>query len=270
MEAFLTYQFDETTLLETQIEKAQQHKAELLATTQSLTDKINMALATFIAFIYRCGLSWLSANSLQGLRAAWVKRGIKEPEGDQNKWLPVIYLVAGRWNPDGEKVKSGKRKGKIKWDRDTRFNKYANALRYLEENRVPADRALDYIIKAGGVTKLVDLDRVNHPITREPDANKVEAAEGLKGLGSVKAEQPDWADDIGFGMAFGRFEGGKFVVLGFQPESAKTARAKAITLVKDSAQAAEPDGEDKADEDLKKRIGIDPVAFKSAELGITV
>jgi hypothetical protein len=266
----MSIHFDETAPLLVQIEQAQQQKVELSATTQSLTDKINMALATFIAFIYRCGLAWYGASSLKGLLEAFKARGIKEPEGEQNKWLPIIYLVAGRWNPDGEKVKSGKRKGKVKWDRDTRFNKYANALRYLEENRVPADQALDVIIKAGGVTKLVELDRANHPALREPDAKTVKAAEGLKGLGSVKVDQPEWADEVAFGMAFGRFEDGKFVILGFQPESAKTARAKALTLVKDNTHAADLNQDDKAAEALKKRVGIDLVAFKAAELGIKV
>lgn len=254
----MTNLFDNATFDE-QLEEAQRIVGGYRDTAKESEERTNSKLYEFLAFVYRCGVAWyVDPTSYNSLLDAWQQRQIHEPKEGKNKWLPILALVAGRWNAEGKRVDFGDLKDQRKWDRDQAMNKYANALRYFEENGILPDAVVQTIRDhQNGLAGIVKADRDKNGVKRERHVRPedLKLARSLKPLAAVKASRTKEIGDTDFQMASGIWVDGEYRVITFVPKSS----APAQRAVLEHAKANKPqEVQDANTERLAKVVTLNP------------
>lgn len=218
----MTFQFDTNADFKAQLGQVQRIIGDYRDAIFAHEEAQAVRLYDFLAHVYACGLRWYSdETSYDALLAAWEERNIGVPKAGTNKWGPILSLVGGHFDDDN------------KWVRDFALAKYANALRYFEENELlPAQVVATIHGHDGKLSGIVAADRNKNGKPRAVATKEViEEARNQKALASVAVAKPaEFSED--FGQAYGVWEGGEFKILGFVKDSGRSAQALAVKALK--------------------------------------
>lgn len=195
-----------------------------------------------LALVYDLGMNII--NEVPGYSDAdFIKamndRGIIGPQKGENPWGKIIPMSCGDWKRDEKGEAVVNEDGKRTWRKNASLDKYARALRLMEERAVPSSEARTFMANFHeGDRRLLDgmiaVDKDNHPAAVRGLGPKAQMALNKAvsklSLGRVALDPSDCPDDgevRTFSRAFGYFENAEFVLMGFVSDSQKAAQLDA-------------------------------------------
>lgn len=219
--------------------------SENTAHVNLLSGQVTAARASttsLLALVYDLGMNIINGTPGYGdddFIKAMNDRGIIGPQKGENPWGKIIPMSCGDWKRDesGEVVVS--EDGKRTWKKNASLDKYARALRLMEQRAIPSGEADAFMANFHeGDHRLLDgmiaVDKGNHPATIRGLGLKAQLALNTAvsklSLGRVALNAADCPDDgevRTFSRAFGYFENAEFVLMGFVSDSQRAAQIDA-------------------------------------------
>lgn len=219
--------------------------------------KATDALTGVLAGVYSIGLRF-GFTSKAYEKALWNRQIAKAAPGG-NPWLQAFYMATGEFDLSADKVvtkdpeREGKTKTRTAFVKGTMLQKYAGALRYLEQ----------YSVAVEGIPEFVRSFKDNHPtgpggwggiVKVERDARKAAGTASSRNVHDVallKAaetalfdaapkevrERATKAKERQFVRAWGVMVDGEFVFGGVVKDSESAAKTEAVAFAKTVAQA---------------------------------
>lgn len=229
---------------------------ELLNRLNSLTDNCEQShrklLNNSVASAYAVGFYGYQ-NDYAALIQEMTLRQVAEPGEGDNVWAPIAQVSFGSFDPEAANVQFMGVRGLTPYKPYGSWQKYAGAMRLMDENDVHPDNAVAFIENfgkgekgLGGLSGMVAADRKKHAKTRAPrkpvtDARRAELTSLAKALPVLAITVPKAVVD-GAASTAGRFaqawvyiEDGQVFMGDIIPDSEKAA----IRAAADSYDAAE-------------------------------
>lgn len=222
--------------IETRITTIASKNTELVSLLESHSTAARQQTCSLLALVYELGRDINAADDEAEFIQALNDRSILAPKNGENVWGKIIPMTCGKWTTDDKGVRS--------WTKNASLDKYARALRLMDERNVSSEQAANFMMTfAEGENRLLDgmiaADKLNHPAQVRGIGDKAQLAlnravqqlsEGRIELDGTKhASQPGQV----FSRAYGYFEGQDFVLMGFLPDSEKAAQLDAAKAGKE-------------------------------------
>lgn len=221
------------------------------------------ALTAILTGIYAVGVRFNGTGKAY-TNALW-ERQIAKPASGGNPWLQTLYMATGKFDHSADKVVTkdpdheGKSLTRTKFNRGEMLQKYAGALRYLEQQSVAVEDVAgfvrDFKIKnpslPGGWGGIVKIERDSRKASGKAksrnvhDAGLLQAAEDalLNAAPAEIRERARKAKTRQFVRAWGVMVDDEFVFGGFvkDSESAAKTEAQAFAETVEQSKEAAPD-----------------------------
>lgn len=251
----MTYNLNTADALDVQIAGLQGNTTALNTVLGGFERSRTVAIAEVLSGILAFGRHHYSLPDQTALWRAFAAHQIKPHEENANRWLPMIYLTCGHYDPT-VRVDFGKRKNLRKWHRDPSKRRYASALRHLDENGVRPSEVVKYVegftFKTDdgkvvtGLDALQRADRQKHGVRRGQltDA-QLQKVKSMSALAEVKIDASG-VEGPGFIKAYGFWADGVFRLYGFEEGSGAGAQRLAIRASKDNAALVDDEAEEVA------------------------
>ncbi|MDO9077435.1 MAG: hypothetical protein Q7U72_08305 [Brevundimonas sp.] len=225
--------------------------------------KATDALTGVLAGVYSIGLRF-GFTSKAYADALWDRQIAKAAPGG-NPWLQAFYMATGEFDHSADKVVTkdpdheGKKLTRTKFVKGTMLQKYAGALRYLEQQSITVEGIPDYVRSFkdnhptgpggwGGIVK-AELDARKAAGTASSrnvhDVKLLELAENalLDAAPKEVRERATKGKERKFARAWGVMVDGEFLFGGVVKDSESAAKTEAVAFAKSIEQAKENDEE---------------------------